>query len=111
MELKARRYTGALESVLNLYPFLDPAIKKAVHGQVEFAKELIQKAGTLEGVNRVATRKAQQAFLDRYGAPLLEELLDQMMDSIHEEGYFNFEKTLQSDINKEEFDDSEAERQ
>lgn len=107
-ELKARSYTGALESVLNLYPFLDPDIKRTILPLVTKAKTVIKQAGSIGGVNRSAIRKSQLAFLDRHGAPVLDKLLDTMMDSIHGAGYFSFEKLGQTDINKEDMEDAEV---
>lgn len=93
--LQQNNYVGALAAVRNLVRFLDPPIKEKLKADIEELDQAIALSVSDGGGVGTATRnRNQRDRLTQMATQLLGPLLDKLMQAVHEQGYFSFEKTM-----------------
>lgn len=86
-------YSRALRAIRTLIIFLDSPIKKKLEPQTMKIDEIFNTGAQMGGMTRNMRVRNQTGTINEQASRVLLPILDDVMDAIHEAGYFGWEKT------------------
>lgn len=103
--LQQNNYVAALSATRNFVRFLDPPIKEKLREDIQELDEAIaQSLMGSGGMGKASQNRNQRDSLTQTATQLLGPLIDKLMQAVHEQGYFSFEKTMALNPSDVDFD-------